>query len=105
MAKIRRARRIAGLAVGAVKTIFRSGKAYGTARTRVRTRSRPTPPPVTGVAAGAAAGAAGAYFLDPQNGKRRRHVARDKAMSLLHHTGEEAPAKDSEAASVHAGTA
>jgi osmotically-inducible protein OsmY len=32
--------------------------------------------------AASAAGAAGAYFLDPENGKRRRHVARDRAASL-----------------------
>ena len=29
------------------------------------------------------AGGAGAYFLDPKSGKRRRHIARDKAASLL----------------------
>jgi osmotically-inducible protein OsmY len=32
-------------------------------------------------AAGAAAGAAAAHFLDPENGNRRRAVARDKALS------------------------
>jgi osmotically-inducible protein OsmY len=31
----------------------------------------------------AGAGAAGAYFLDPQQGARRRHVARDRALALL----------------------
>jgi osmotically-inducible protein OsmY len=35
------------------------------------------------VAAAGAVGAAGAYFLDPQVGARRRHVARDKALSLI----------------------
>ncbi|HEX6623393.1 MAG TPA: BON domain-containing protein [Pyrinomonadaceae bacterium] len=35
------------------------------------------------VAAAGAAGAAGAYFLDPQVGARRRDVARDKMLSLI----------------------
>jgi osmotically-inducible protein OsmY len=34
------------------------------------------------VGAASAAGAAGAYFLDPQNGRRRRHVARDRAVAF-----------------------
>jgi osmotically-inducible protein OsmY len=35
--------------------------------------------------AAAVGGAALAYFLDEQNGRRRRHVARDKALSLAKH--------------------
>jgi osmotically-inducible protein OsmY len=35
--------------------------------------------------AAAAGGIAVAYFLDPQNGRRRRHVVRDKAVSLTKH--------------------
>jgi BON domain-containing protein len=35
------------------------------------------------VAGAIAAGAAGAYFLDPDNGKRRRHIARDRALALI----------------------
>lgn len=31
----------------------------------------------------AAAGALGGYFLDPDNGKRRRHIARDRATALV----------------------
>jgi osmotically-inducible protein OsmY len=30
-----------------------------------------------------AAGAAGEYFLDPQNGRRRRHQARDRGLALI----------------------
>jgi len=30
-----------------------------------------------------AAGAAGEYFLDPEGGKRRRHMARDRGLALL----------------------
>jgi hypothetical protein len=83
--KIARTRRLAGIAFGAVRAIFRTGRAWGTFRTRVKTARRPAvgPPPASAVLAGAAAGAAGAYFLDSQNGKRRRHVAFDRAMALL----------------------
>jgi len=83
--KIQRARRIGGIASGTIKAIFRTGRAWGTARTRVRTARRPAPTVSTGaaVAAGAAGGAAGAYFLDPQQGKRRRHVAFDRLLALL----------------------
>src|SRR5919199_2627419 len=35
--------------------------------------------------AAAVGGAAVAYFLDPQNGTRRRHVGRDRALSLARH--------------------
>jgi osmotically-inducible protein OsmY len=34
-------------------------------------------------AAAVAAGAAGEYFLDPDNGKRRRHIARDRGLALI----------------------
>ncbi|MGH3071190.1 MAG: BON domain-containing protein [Gaiellaceae bacterium] len=32
---------------------------------------------------GAALGAVGAWFLDPSNGKRRRHVTRDKTLAVF----------------------
>jgi osmotically-inducible protein OsmY len=41
-------------------------------------RSRPMP----FFMAAALGGAAFAYFMDPQNGRRRRHVTRDRALSL-----------------------
>jgi hypothetical protein len=78
--KIRRARRIAGIAFGAVRAIFRSGRAWGSAKTRLTMARRPTP--TFGAAAGVAAGAAGAFFLDPQSGKRRRHIVVDKLKAL-----------------------
>src|SRR5207248_6929809 len=85
--KVQRTRKIAGIAVGAVRAIFRTGRAWGTARTRVKTARRPTPTVAVGVgpdvAAGVAAGAAGAYFLDPQNGKRRRQIAADRVTKVL----------------------
>ena len=73
------------MAIGAVKTIFRTGRAWGTARMRVAMARRPAPTVSNGaaVAAGVAGGAAGAYFLDPQEGKRRRHVAFDRLTALL----------------------
>jgi hypothetical protein len=45
------------------------------------------------VVAGVAAGAAGAYFLDPAEGKRRRHIARDKTMKLVRRGSAEAQRK------------
>jgi osmotically-inducible protein OsmY len=44
-------------------------------------RSRPMP----FFLAAAVGGAALAYFMDPQNGRRRRHVTRDRAVSLARH--------------------
>jgi osmotically-inducible protein OsmY len=35
------------------------------------------------VGAAGAAGLAAGYFLDPDSGKRRRHVARDRALALI----------------------
>jgi hypothetical protein len=74
--KIQRARRIGGIAIGAVKAIFRTGRAWGTARTRVTTVRRPKPTVTAGaaLAAGVAGGAAGVYLLDPENGQRRRRA-------------------------------
>jgi osmotically-inducible protein OsmY len=44
-------------------------------------RSRPMP----FFLAAAIGGAAFAYFSDPQNGRRRRHVTRDRALALARH--------------------
>jgi hypothetical protein len=45
------------------------------------------------VVAGVAVGAAGAYFLDPEQGKRRRSIARDKVFSLFRRGASEAQRK------------
>jgi osmotically-inducible protein OsmY len=51
--------------------------------------------------AGAAAGAAAAYFFDPDNGTRRLHVARDRALA----TGRDVVAKTERRASYAEGVA
>jgi osmotically-inducible protein OsmY len=105
--KIQRARRIGGLAIGTVKAIFRTGRTWGVARTRVATARRPAPTVSNGavLAAGVAGGAAGAYFLDPQNGKRRRHLAFDRLMALLRRGAGEGERKARYAAGVAKGAA
>jgi osmotically-inducible protein OsmY len=42
---------------------------------------------------GAAAGAAAQYFLDAQSGRRRRHTARDRGMSMARHKASDAVRK------------
>jgi len=105
--KIQRTRKISRIAIGAVKTIFRTGRAWGTARMRVTTARRAAPTPSTGaaVAAGVAGGAAGAYFLDPQQGKRRRHVALDRLTGLLRRGKAESERRARYAAGVARGAA
>jgi osmotically-inducible protein OsmY len=105
--KVQRIRRISGIAIGTVKAIFRTGRAWGTARTRVATARRPAPTVSTGAAAaaGVAGGAAGAYFLDPQQGKRRRHVAFDRLRALLRRGKAEGERKARYAAGVAKGAA
>ena len=71
------------------------------------TARRPAPTVSTGaaLAAGAAGGAAGAYFLDPQQGKRRRRVAFDRLMALLRRGKAESERKARYAAGVAKGAA
>lgn len=61
--------------------------------------------PGIGVAAGAVAGLGAGFFLDPQNGKRRRHVVRDKAASLLRRGARESHRKADYAAGAAKGAA
>ena len=69
--KIQRVRKIVAIAIGAVKAIFRTGKAWGTTRTRVATvRRPPTVASGAALAVGAAGGAAGAYFLMRRRGSK-----------------------------------
>jgi hypothetical protein len=67
---------IAGL--GASRAAIGTGRRVRRVR-RSRTAARTEPRRLGGaLIAGGAAGAAGAYFLDPNNGRRRRHIARDR---------------------------
>ncbi len=69
--KIQRIRRIGAIAIGAVKAIFRTGKAWGTTRTRaVTVRRPPTVQSGAALAVGTAGGAAGAYFLMRRRGSK-----------------------------------
>jgi osmotically-inducible protein OsmY len=54
---------------------------------------------------GAAAGAAAVWFLDPNDGARRRHLVRDKAMKYVRKAGAEAERKASYAAGQAKGVA
>jgi hypothetical protein len=53
----------------------------------------------------AAVGAAGEYFLDPDNGKRRRHIARDKALAWIRRSSRKAVAEAERAAEYASGKA
>jgi osmotically-inducible protein OsmY len=46
--------------------------------------SRPRIGSKKGIAAAGVAGAAGAFFLDPREGRRRRHMVRDRAVAVVH---------------------
>jgi osmotically-inducible protein OsmY len=62
-------------------------------------------PSARAVIGAAAAGAVGEYFLDPQNGRRRRHVARDKALAWVRRPTRRAVAETERRASYYAGKA
>jgi osmotically-inducible protein OsmY len=67
-----------------------------------RGRSRGDGSSKKSVAAAGAAGLAGAFFLDPESGKRRRQIARDRALALIRQgakskIGPEKPAADDQA--------
>jgi hypothetical protein len=87
----RRARLAMQLIGGIARTSFAAGKLVGWVKARRRSvgRGAKTAGLELGqtrrlpVFAGIVAGATGAYFFDPQNGKRRRSIARDKAMKLV----------------------
>jgi osmotically-inducible protein OsmY len=53
------------------------------ARARAGSRAKASGVSSKAVGAAGAAGLAAGYFLDPDSGKRRRHVARDRALGLI----------------------
>lgn len=79
-----------------MKRVFRTGEAWGSVRTRVATARRPAPTVSSGAALAlcVAGGAAGAYFLDPQNGRRRRQIVFGHVTALLSKRGESLPDPD-----------
>jgi osmotically-inducible protein OsmY len=54
-----------------------------TARARAGGRAKASGVSSKAVGAAGAAGLAAGYFLDPDSGKRRRHIARDRATALI----------------------
>jgi osmotically-inducible protein OsmY len=66
---------------GARRKVTRARIAAATARAQGRTRASGISSKAVGAAG--AAGLAAGYFLDPDSGKRRRHVARDRALALI----------------------
>jgi hypothetical protein len=64
-----------------------------------RTRTAPI------VLAATVAGAAGEYFFDPDNGKRRRHIARDRALAAIRRPAKTAAREASRKASYAEGVA
>ncbi len=53
------------------------------ARARAEGRARASGTSTKAVGAAGAVGLAAGYFLDPDSGKRRRHIARDRALGLI----------------------
>jgi osmotically-inducible protein OsmY len=53
------------------------------AKARAGTRSRASGVSSKAVGAAGAVGLAAGYFLDPDSGKRRRHMARDRALAVI----------------------
>ena len=78
-------RRALKVAVTAVKGIYRTGRGVGRWSERPK-RLTAKPPSAAAAAAalvaGAVLGAGGAYLFDPANGKRRRHIARDRLLAV-----------------------
>jgi osmotically-inducible protein OsmY len=87
------------VASGAASASRDAARAITRNRARDRWRRR------AGVAAGAGTAAGAAYFLDPNSGKRRRHVARDKVSGLFRRGARRAERAGSYGASTVAGKA
>jgi hypothetical protein len=63
--------------------VMRARIAAAKARAEARARAKSSGPSTKAVGAAGAIGLAAGYFLDPDSGKRRRHVARDRALGMI----------------------
>jgi len=89
---ITRTRLMLPLTAGGVRTIAKSSHRAGKASGRREAR-RGSSPRLVVFLAGTCAGAAAGYLLDPQQGKRRRHVIRDWTLARLRRGAREAGKK------------
>jgi osmotically-inducible protein OsmY len=64
-----------------VRTRLAAARARSGAQTRARTKASGLSAKAVGAAG--AVGLAAGYFLDPESGKRRRNVARDRALAII----------------------
>jgi len=78
----RRRFRQARLGIKVVRGLTTVGYRAGRGRERIRPRPSGPRDAATLLAAGAAVGVTGAYFLDPKNGRRRRHAAQGRLVAL-----------------------
>jgi osmotically-inducible protein OsmY len=67
-----------------VRARIAAARARASGRTKVSGASKKA------VGAAGAAGLAAGYFLDPDSGRRRRHVARDRALAVIRRNAERA---------------
>ena len=68
------------------------------ARTRAQTKTKASGVSSKAIGAAGAAGLAAGYFLDPEAGRRRRNVARDRALSLIRRGADRTPRPEKPAA-------
>jgi hypothetical protein len=99
-----RARRTRDTARKAAKAGFVAGRTLERGRRTGSTAGEKAPNPAL-FAVGAAAGVGAGFFLDPQNGKRRRNVARDKIFARGRRGAREAEQKARYAAGFAGGAA
>jgi osmotically-inducible protein OsmY len=65
------------------RQMIRARIAAARARAEGRAKAKASGPSTKAVGAAGAVGLAAGYFLDPDSGRRRRHIARDRAFALF----------------------